>query len=69
MQAFEELLFIDMIYIGGFSMLWKLLSVQQDSTFPSYCLTLRFSGCCLNFCECPSFGGETTSHPLSLSVT
>lgn len=35
MQAFEELLFIDMIYIGGFSMLWKLLSVQQDSTFPS----------------------------------
>lgn len=35
MQAFEELLFIDMIYIGGFSMLCKLLSVQQDSTFPS----------------------------------
>jgi len=35
MQAFEELLFIDMIYIGGFSVQWKLLSVPQDSTFPS----------------------------------
>lgn len=35
MQAFEELFFIDMIYIGGFSMQWKLLSVQQDSTLTS----------------------------------
>lgn len=69
MQAFEELLFIDMIYIGGFSMLCKLLSLPRTAHFPVYCWTLRFSGCCLNFCECPSFGGENSSHPLSLSVT
>lgn len=43
MQAFEELLFIDMIYIGGFSMLWKLLSVQQDSVFPSLLFNPTFS--------------------------
>lgn len=42
MQAFEELLFIDMIYIGWFSMLCKLLSLQQDSTLPSLLLNPTF---------------------------